>query len=798
MGDLNTDLLINSISATQLKNIFHSCNLSILPLQPTHHTSSSETLLDLIVTSQPQRILRHGQLPVPGLSAHDLIFAEYSLQCPKKTSKILTYRALKNIDVTELTADAIQLPWSSIWNLRTVDEKIDTFNSLVLQLYDKHAPTKTKRLKRSHAPWLTESIRDHMSRRDEAFRKFKRNKTDENWQIYKQFRNKTTQMIRNSKLRHAHSLIEPSTNTRELWNNLREMGIGQNKTPTDPLNIPLDVLNYHFTSASTSHPDIDLKQQAIDELSTAPIPDREKFYFTNVTDLDVKIALQRIKTKAQGTDRINIMMLNLILDVILPTLSHIFNASLITSTYPQQWKYALVHPLPKIAKPMTSNDYRPISILPTLSKALERIVYKQLTAYLGTHNLLDTCQSGFRNNHSTTTALLKISEDIREAIDRREVTVLTLIDFSRAFDSVDFDILISKLRQMHLSDSAVTWMDSYLRDRQQCVYHDNRSSSWRRVRAGVPQGSVLGPLLFTLYINDISSVLEHCQYHLYADDLQVYTYSRPDSLNERLSSLNDDLLSISNWARKFGLNLNPDKTQAILLGQQRLLSSINMNTLQSVSLNNTIIPFSITVKNLGIYFDSNMNWNTQIRNICRKVFSIMHSLKRLKNFLPTKLKEILVQTLVMPHFDYCDVLYSNLSAELSQKLQRVHNVCVRFIFNIRRHDHISEYFLRLSWLRLQDRRLVHSLCLLYRIIHDSTPNYLASRFTLLASHHNRNTRSQHNLLLSIPHHQTSLYSSSFSIAMARSWNSLPLEIRGSLSPQTFKIRLFRHILNAEN
>ncbi|KAJ4438791.1 hypothetical protein ANN_14742 [Periplaneta americana] len=120
----------------------------------------------------------------------------------------------------------------------------------------------------------------------------------------------------------------------------------------------------------------------------------------------------------------------------------------------------------------------------------------------------------------------------------------------------------------------------------------------------------------------------------------------------------------------------------------------------------------------------------------------------------------------------------DLSAELSQKRQRVHNVCVRFIFNIRRHDHISEYFLRLSWHRLQDRRLVHSLCLLYRIIHDSTTNYLASRFTFLASHHNRNTRSQHNLLLSILRHQTSLYSSSFTIAMARSWNSLPLEIRG--------------------
>ncbi|KAJ4444983.1 hypothetical protein ANN_06782 [Periplaneta americana] len=425
----------------------------------------------------------------------------------------------------------------------------------------------------------------------------------------------------------------------------------------------------------------------------------------------------------------------------------------------------------------------------------ERIVHRQLTDYLDSYNLLDPLQSGFRPNHSTSTALLKITEDAREAMDRREVTVLSLLDFSRAFETIDIDILIAKLKMLHLSDTAIMWMESYLRDRHQCVSHKNRFSSWRDVKAGIPQGSVLGPPFFTIYINDISTALKHCQHHLYADDLQIYIHSRPTSLNDSLSKLNHDLTLISSWARKCGLNLNPGKTQVILLGHQRLQSSININTLLPVTLNNTIIPFSTTVKNLGFHFDSSLSWNAQVKYVCKKTFSILHSLKRLKNLFPSKLKQILIQTLVMPYFDYCDVLYSDLSVELSLRLQRVHNACVRFIFNSRRYDHVSEYFLQLSWLRLRERRSVDSLCLLYQILNNSTPIYLVPRFTLLASHHNRDTRSQHNHVLSIPLHQTSLYSASFTIHTARSWNYLSQEIRSSRSLKSFKYTLLRNVFN---
>lgn len=307
-----------------------------------------------------------------------------------------------------------------------------------------------------------------------------------------------------------------------------------------------------------------------------------------------------------------------IIDVILPTVTHIFNASIMTGSYPSLWKMALVKPLPKSNTPSTVNQYRPISILPTLSKALEHIVHGQLTNYLDEHKLLDDYQSGFRHGHSTTTALLKVTEDIREAMDMDEVTALTLLDFSNAFSSVDIDLLLAKMKTLHLSDNTLSWMDSYLRDRQQCVSLDNQFSQWRCTKAGVPQGSVLGPLLFSIYINDVSKNLRYCRYHLYADDLQLYIHSRPNTINESIDKLNCDLATVSTWAANFGLALNPSKTQAIIIGHKRLVNSLNNSNLSVVTLNNTLIPYSSVVKNLGFFFDNNLSWNFQVKETIKK------------------------------------------------------------------------------------------------------------------------------------------------------------------------------------
>ncbi|KAJ4448912.1 hypothetical protein ANN_00304 [Periplaneta americana] len=290
-------------------------------------------------------------------------------------------------------------------------------------------------------------------------------------------------------------------------------------------------------------------------------------------------------------------------------------------------------------------------------------------------------------------------------------------------------------------------------------------------------------------------ILMHTDYvqHLRKNYLQKLQ-THPNSLIS-INSLNEDLDSISSWSQQFGLNLNACKSQAILFANRRLIPEVNDLNIPPVKLNKTIIPFSSTVKNLRVHFESNLSWDTHIKYTCKKAFSILHSLKRLYHY-PSKLKQTLVQTFILPHFDYCDVLFSDLRIDSAQKLQRVHNACVRFICNVRYYDHISPSFEKLSWLRLHERRNLHSLSLLYRNMHTSSPYYLFARFHTLSRYHNINTRSQRDNTLEIPLHTSSLYSSSFTVATSRHWNSLPPEVKGCRTLKSFKSKLENYLMTS--
>ena len=357
---------------------------------------------------------------------------------------------------------------------------------------------------------------------------------------------------------------------------------------------------------------------------------------------------------------------------------------------------------------------------------------------------------------------------------------------------VDHDLLIALLSYANVSNTALQWFSSYLQGRQQSVRVGQTFSDGHDVTAGVPQGGILSPLLFSIFINSITSIL-NTRYHLYADDLQLYEHASVDNIVGVINSLNNNLHNISVWSRKYGICVNPDKCQAIIIGSSRQLSKLDHSKLPNITYNGTTINFTTTVKDLGIIIDDKLTWSNYVAEISRKVYASLHSMMRLKNFLPMQTKLQLVNTLLLPIVDYGDACCLDLNKDLLNKLERILNTCIRFVYGLRKYDRISSCRRQLGWLSVVDRRRSRVLCLLYSILFDpQSPTYLSSDFAFLSSFHNRSLRSQSNLMLATPRHTSGFMSDSFAVAGVRLWNELPELIRRAPSREVFKRRVKEH------
>lgn len=440
MGDFNTCLLKNDHRSKSLYSITTAQNLHILPLDATHHPPNSDpTLLDLIIVSSPELVLQHGQLTADCFSYHDLLYLSFKVRTPKPKKRTILQRNFKRMDLQRLCEDANAIDWAQLNSIDDIDARVELFNSLLTDLFDKHAPLRPVRVKQLPAPWLTDNIKTLMSKRDHAKYCYKKQPTDEHLQKYKELRNRCNRVCRDAKRRYIHTSID-NCDTSQLWTFLKTLGIGKSRTHSN-IDTDLNALNKHFSTPPLTLSDQN-KAEALSNLDSIPLPDCPSFTFKLVSGRDVKRCISNITSKATGTDNVSILMINPILDIILPHITNIMNLSLLSSSFPSTWKSAFIVPLPKVPNPSSLSQFRPISILPFLSKVLERLVFEQFSNFLSTHHLLNEFQSGFRTGHSTVTALIKVTDDIRFNMDNHQVTILTLLDFSNAFNTVNFDILL--------------------------------------------------------------------------------------------------------------------------------------------------------------------------------------------------------------------------------------------------------------------------------------------------------------------------------------------------------------------
>ena len=456
-------------------------------------------------------------------------------------------------------------------------------------------------------------------------------------------------------------------------------------------------------------------------------------------------------------------------------LTHILNLSLLSGELPDDLKTARVTPIHKKNSKLDAGNYRPVSILSTISKLFERIVYDQLDEYLRAHKLLYEFQSGFRSAYSTDTCLVHLTDYVKQEQDKGHYIGMVLLDLQKAFDTVDHRILLKKLEALGLQKSAIDWFQSYLHERQQSVEIGGTISKPATITCGVPQGSILGPLLFLIYVNDVPSAVR-CKLLLYADDSAlIVSGTNTEEIQNRLSS---ELESIREWLIDNKLSLHLGKTESILFGSKRKLQQ--NNSIQVQCAGNTLTCHT-HVKYLGVELDQSLTGDGVAEKIISKSNAKLKFLYRQTRNVNLETKKLLTSALIQCHFDYASSSwYSGLTKKYKARLQCTQNKVIRFLLNAPARTHIgANEFRKVGMLPVELRVKQLKLNLVHNIINGKAPNYLSESINLTRNQHNINTRSG-TLSLQVPYVK-SFGKTSFQYTGIQAWNELNCDVANQVS-----------------
>ena len=411
------------------------------------------------------------------------------------------------------------------------------------------------------------------------------------------------------------------------------------------------------------------------------------------------------------------------------------NQSLLEGRLPLSQRHATITPI--IKKPGLDcedvKNYRPISNLTYMSKFVERLVCKQVTSFLEENNLLPRHQSGFRARHSTETAVLKVMSDILAAADDGRVTLLGLLDMSAAFDTVDHHILLQRLESSFgLTGTVLSWLASFLTGRTQQVIFNGMTSIVAALSSGVPQGSVLGPLLFLLYTADIPVIASDHDLgvHCYADDGQLYVSERPGNAGSVISKVTACIAEIDNWMSSNRLKLNSEKTQFIWLGSCQQLQKVSV---ESIDLAGSTLTFQSSVNDLGVLIDGQLTMREHVQRVCRTSFYQLRQLSVIRSSLSMKTCTALVHAFVTSRLDYCNSLLYGINKELMNRLESVLRSAARLVMKKRKFDPISEDIRNtLHWLPVRQRIEFKLGILTFKCLHGDAPSYLTESLSKVA------------------------------------------------------------------
>lgn len=758
----------------------------------TRVTARRASILDLIITNSPGYFVDSGTISPPSNCDHSLIFARMNISLAKSKCYKRLIWDLSNVDESRLLSALMNVHWDDVFvDVDDVDTLynrwLDCFR-LVLQTY---VPNRTVVIRPQDKPWINSEVRRAIRKRNRLLKTFCHYKNPETWELYRQQRNFTTSLIRRRKLSYYSYLNEKlqhsSLGPKKWWGIIKRL-YGSKIKLTVPTLLEGDSLVSDAKDKATLLNDYFCSQSKLSN-EDAPLPTLRDFQnsktlsVVSTSEQEVGVLLKNVDTsKACGVDGIGNSLIRMCATAIAPSLASFFNISFSRGHFPSAWKFANVVPIFKKDNRQLKGNYRPVSLLTSLSKIIEKIVFIRLYNFLLEIHFFSPFQSGFRPGDSTVNQLVLIVHKIYEALEQGKEVRMVYLDMSKAFDRVWHKGLLFKLESLGVRDPLLSWIRSYLTNRKQRVVIDGQSSNWREMEAGVPQGSVLGPLLFLVYINDIVANLQ-CNCFLYADDTSLFDIV--DDPQCTAVRLNDDLESIRKWTRDWFVTINAGKTESMIFSVKR-----HKPQHSSLYYNNEVIKTVSNHKHLGVTLSSNLSWRAHILNIHEKASKRLNLLKGLKFKINRDTLAKLYICLIRPVMEYADVVWDGCSESISDLLESVQYESARVVTGSMRGTSRRKLLDELAWEDLKTRRSMHKLVLFFKIGNNLTPGYLSDILTLTTQQRSGLLlRSAYNFTL-FPCH-TERFKKSFFPATTRLWNSLDHDFRTTDSLSCFK----RYLIN---
>ena len=793
LGDVNCNLLPEASAhiSSHLTNIFDIYGLSQLITEPTRVTLVSKTLIDLCITNSPEKVSNSGVIHL-GISDHSLVFMTRKVHHDRFCPRTIEMRQFKHFQKNKFLNDLEQMPWSNVDLCSDPNDMWHEWKQMFVSCMDKHAPRKLKRISKKRAPWITKGLLNKIHRRDLIKKKAISSNDHEMWEQFKCARNQANNAIKQAKKRYFSDNLKVSKgNPRKTWNLINELTSRNTSKSTNILEIQVDnrtisspgdmaeAFNDHFTNIGQ------VLAQEVPSAEANPefyLSHTDKAFHLKTPSLDVVFNLLRNidEKKATGLDMIPSKLLKMAASIVTPSLTAIFTKSIITGIYPTEWKMARVTPVFKKGEKSDLNNYRPISVIPVVSKVFEKTVYDQLYQYLNDNQLLSSCQSGFRSLHSTLTALLEATNSWSVSIDNGFLNGVVFIDLKKAFDTIDHEIILRKLSYFGADQATAKWFQSYLSNRtQRCNVNGNLSTA-STVTCGVPQGSILGPLLFLMYINDLSNCLRVAAPRMFADDTSI-TLSAKTVADLKLA-VTSELNNLTCWLRANKLSLNVAKTELMIIGSRQRLNTQCEEI--NISIDDRTIKRVDHIKSLGLTIDAQLSWSKHVDEISKKVSSAIGALKRVRPFIPTDVAVQIYNALILPHFDYCSPVWDGMSGCLSDKLQKLQNRAARVITQSPFDTSSNLLLAMLRWEELSLRRKKQKALIMYKTLNELAPDYLQCLFTErhVNDYNLRNLEGK----LSLPKPNTNYLKRSFCYSGACLWNNLPQDLKSVCSIGQFK------------